>query len=332
MPIVTLAFTNGEKVRCEVPRGQTILEAAQAAGIVLAKECENGACQTCRGTLRSGQVEELDVTELSDEDFDAGAVLVCSTGPLSDAEIEFPYAPEELITPAPHQMTVQDVTLLSPTTARLRGQLPRRNDFRFRPGQYVNISLPGLQAKRSYSMASPPSDPRNVEFHIRLLPGGLMSAYVTGEAAPGATLDIVGPYGAFYLREADGPAVMIAGGTGLAPMISMLRALAQRNATRRIALYYGVTRFEDLYGLDELEALKARLPGLSVHCAVAEADNRWTGRTGYVTDLLSGPDLPPTEQVYVCGPPAMMHAVRDLIAQRFAADVDVFYEEFAPVS
>jgi len=333
MPRVTFIFADGERLSCEAPAGQLILAAARAAGIALASDCEIGDCQTCRANLRSGRVEfdELAFITLEDEEIEDGAVLTCVSMAQEDAEIELPYVRSQLIAERAYPMTIVDVDRLSPSTARLQGKLPRNSPFKFHPGQYVNIKIPGSDDIRPYSMASDPAAPDSLEFHIRLLPSGQMSNFIRQADLAGRTLEIAGPKGVFYLRESAAPILMIAGGTGLAPMVSMLRFMAGTNRARqRVLLCFGVSRPDDLYFLDELERLKARLPGLTVKLAMAEPNSGWSRHKGFATDLVTPADLDGKTQVYLCGPPLMVLAARKLVSDCGVSDGAVFAEEFSP--
>ena len=333
MPQVTLIFSDGERKRFDAPSDKPILAAAKSAGIALASDCEIGDCQTCKAHLKSGSVEfdELAFITLDDDEIEGGAVLTCVSMAQEDVEIELPYVRGHLIPEKKYAMKIAEVEALSPTTARLRGELPRNATFAFHPGQYVNIQVPGSGALRSYSMASDPAQPNNPEFHIRLLPDGQMSNFMRRDDLVGTSVEIAGPKGVFYLREGDEPVIMIAGGTGLAPMVSMLQALAAsaRN-TLPILLCFGVNRPDDLYGVEQLEALRRQLPHLDLRMAMVEPDGTWTGHKGFVTDLVTEKDVTAASRVYLCGPPPMIAAARQRVAGFGVPETAIFAEEFIP--
>jgi benzoate/toluate 1,2-dioxygenase reductase subunit len=333
MPQVTLIFADGERRRFETASDEPIIGAARRAGVVLASDCEIGDCQTCRAHLRSGRVvfDEYALISLSEAEIARGAVLTCVSWAQEDVEIEVPYARSALIVEKKHAMTVKAVEMLSPTTARLCGVLPQNSAFTFHPGQYVNLRVPGTEALRSYSMASDPTNPDHLEFHIRLLPEGRMSNFIRRGDIIGSPIEIAGPKGVFYLRESDAPVLMIAGGTGLAPMMSMLHALASSDrAARPILLCFGVNRPNDLYGLSQLQSFTARMPNLHVRMAMVEPDASWNWHKGFVTDLVTAVDVTEETQIYLCGPPPMIAAARKRVASFGAADDAVFAEEFVP--
>jgi NAD(P)H-flavin reductase/ferredoxin len=333
VPRVTFIFADGERKVCKAPADRSILAAARAAGLPLASDCEIGDCQTCKAHLRSGKVEvdELAFVTLDDDEIERGAVLTCVSMAQGDVEIELPYVRGHLIAEKTYAMKVCGVERMSPTTVLLRGELPRNSPLVFHPGQYVTIKIPGTDVLRSYSMASDPASPGVLEFHIRLLTDGRMSDFIRTRVAVGSHLDIVGPKGVFYLRDDDNPIVMIAGGTGLAPMVSMLRSIAGSDRPRRpVALCFGVSGPDDLYYVDELEALRKSLPNLQVRMAMAAPDQAWTGRRGFVTSLVTSDDLREWTQVYLCGPPAMIAAARKLLGEHGVPDGSIFAEEFLP--
>lgn len=330
MPHVVIIFSDGERIGFESAADEPILKAARKAGIPLASDCEMGDCQTCKAHLKSGAVDidELAFVTLDEEEISQGAVLTCVSIARQDVEIELPYIRGHLIPTRSAPLTVSAVESKSPTTIRLCGALPRNTPFQFHAGQYVNIAIPGGDAVRSYSMASNPRTPEELEFHIRLLPDGQMSNLLRNGNIVGSRLTVTGPMGVFYLREGSGPILMVAGGTGLAPMVSMLRSLEK--SSRRIVLCYGVSRADDLYYVDELTALGRSLPGFQLRVAVMEPRAEWAGYTGVVTDLITQDDIDQSTQIYLCGPPAMLTAARKAVREFGASESMIFAEEFTP--
>ena len=185
----------------------------------------------------------------------------------------------------------------------------------FLPGQYVNVLVPGTDQRRSYSFSSAPGDAA-LSFLVRDIPRGVMSTWLREAAAPGTPMEFIGPSGSFYLRDVARPLLFLAGGTGLAPFLSMLGKLAASGAAHPVHLVYGVTNDADLVGLDRLDAYAAAIPGFTYATCVA-APGSSHQRNGYVTAHiepahLNGGDV----DVYLCGPPPMVDAVRDLAGGR----------------
>lgn len=333
MPKVTLIFSDGERKSFESPSDKSVLAAAHAAGIALASDCEMGDCQTCKAHLRSGRIEvdELAFVTLDDDEIAGGAVLTCVSMAREDLEIKLPYMRGQLIADKKYAMKVSGIEPLSPTTARLRGELPRNSAFTFHPGQYVNIKLPDSDEFRSYSMANAPTNSNLLEFHIRLLPDGQMSNFLRRPDIVGESVEIAGPKGVFYLRGGDKPILMIAGGTGLAPMVSILRTLAQSDgASRRITLCFGVNRPDDLYGIEELRALCKQLKNFDLRLSMVEPSDTWPGHKGFVTDLFDAKDIAAGTQAYLCGPAPMIEAARKRLTGCGMSMDFVFAEEFVP--
>jgi benzoate/toluate 1,2-dioxygenase reductase subunit len=200
--------------------------------------------------------------------------------------------------------------------------------FSFLPGQYVNIRVPGTAAQRSYSVASTPGA-ATLSFLIRDIPTGLMSTWLR-RATPGAMLDMTGPAGSFYLRERRRPALFLAGGTGLAPFLSMLGRLAETGTPYPAHMVYGVTNDADLVEVEALADYASRIGGFTFTTCVA-APSSAHPRKGYVTDhlapdALNGGDI----DIYLCGPPAMVDAVSQWLRHQNATPANFYYEKLAP--
>lgn len=330
MPQIRFEFADAESLDVEAPFGDTILEAARRKGLSLSADCEVGDCQTCRARLLRGAVEydEYATISLTEAEIESGEVLLCVASPEDDITIALPYERSRLLTPKPFSLKLTAVERLSETVVRLSGRITAIKPLRFFAGQYVNITVPGTTETRSYSMASAPSAANEVEFLVRLLDGGAMSDYVATRAAPGDILACEGPYGTFYLRESPAPLLMIAGGTGVAPMASMLRELVEAKSSRKVTLCFGVNRPQDLFYLDALDTLAAAFPHFTLRVAIAEGE-AGPGRTaGYVTDCLEPDDIADAPDVYLCGPPAMTDAAHHVLARHGCNPERIYLERF----
>ena len=189
--------------------------------------------------------------------------------------------------------------------------------------------MPGTEVTRSYSFANAPHEERLV-FLVKLTPGGAMSTWLTERAAVGDEVTFTGPHGSFYWRGADKPAVLLAGGTGLAPILSMLRAMRAAEVTRSVHVIYGVTSDEDVVKLDEIAQLTEGLPATTWDYCVADSESSAPNR-GYVTSLIRPEHLHDGDAaVYLCGPPAMVDAVRDHVSGANVEPAGFFYEKFTP--
>lgn len=331
MPNVILHFADGESASFEARPDQPILKAAYEAGLTLAKDCEMGDCQTCRAQLVAGKVEidPLAYVTLEDHEIEAGAVLTCVSMAASDVEIRLPYARSSLIPVRTFAAKLAAVERVAANTYILKASLNGTGELVFRPGQYVNIEVPGTGQQRSFSMANGPETARTLEFYVRALPRGAMSDYVRSGARPGETLKLTGPHGIFYLRSGHGPVIFVAGGTGLAPIVSMLRHMVERQDTMQpVLVCFGVNVEDELFLVQELQQLGKKFRRFELRVAVARPANNWQGPKGYVTDLLTAADIVPGAQVYLCGPPPMIDAARRRLSQHGLPEDQVFTEQF----
>ena len=333
MATVEVIFSDGERFTFDARADETVLAAARRHGLGLASDCESGECQTCVGTIKSGTVDYADGVDISlgDADVAAGLALTCVGTPRDNLAIEVSYTRASLLPVRTAYLSVTAVEPLCGSAVALRGKLMRNAKLDFYAGQYVNLTVPGTTHQRAYSMANPPEEPDALEFLVRLIDGGAMSEFLRVPPAPGTVIALKGPHGVFYRRERDAPMLMIAGGTGLAPMLAMLRQLAARGASRRrITLCFGVTAQRDLFGLDVLERLSETLPGLERRVAIMHADADWTGMRGVVTNLLQPADVAAAPDAYLCGPPPMIAAARTWLAAHGMPAERIFAEEFTP--
>jgi CDP-4-dehydro-6-deoxyglucose reductase len=208
-------------------------------------------------------------------------------------------------------------------------RLPAAETFRYEPGQYIDIMLPGGR-RRSFSIASPPHDSRLLELHVRRVAGGAFTEPLFAAAPAGTLLLIEGPLGRFVYRHAAGvPMLMVGGGTGFAPLKSILRHVLENGLDRQLALYWGVRSRRDLYAHRELEDLARRHPNFRYCAVLSELEQDWTGRIGWVHEaVLVDVGRLDAHEVYASGPPAMIAAVRTEFARRGAAVARVYFESF----
>jgi len=333
VPSLELVFADGERFTLDLRLDETVLAAARRHGIALASDCERGECQTCRGQLAAGAVRYPDdvALALTDSELAGGAALCCVAAARGDLVVELPYSRAALLPVKTAYLSVTGVERLCDSVVALRGQLMRNATLGFYAGQYVNLTVPGTTHQRAYSMASPPEEPAALEFLVRLLPGGAMSEFLRAAPATGTVIALKGPYGVFYRRESLAPLLLVAGGTGLAPMLSMLRQLAARGASRRrIVLCFGVNAPGDLFGLAALAGLAERLPGLERRLAMLQPGAGWSGARGLVTDLIEAADVAAAPDAYLCGPPPMIEAARARLIALGQPAARIFAEEFVP--
>ncbi len=328
---VTLLFSDGVARRLDIACGTKLVDAAAQADLHLLTDCSNGQCGTCTAQLCSGSVDlgDYDPAVLPDEDRDSGVILPCVSKVQGPCVIEFPYDSSEASAeePPPIAGTIVAIEAIATETVRLEIQVAQPLDFE--PGQYVRLRPAGSEDWRSYSMANCSGSTRLV-FYIRTVAGGVFSQWLSQHAKPGSEVELSVPHGSFFLRNEERPRLFVAGGTGLAPFLSMLEAIhasadQQRQPT---TLLMGVRTPAHLFALDDLARIDSLIPNLQVRFA-AESDADDSCQSGYATDLITSLGLDPSTRVYLCGPPPMVDAGRNAAVAAGMARHDVLCERFA---
>lgn len=320
-----------------VQDGQSVLDGALAAGIVLPYSCRNGACSTCKGKVVAGSYDagSSPAQILSPEDLAQGYTLFCQAKPTSDLVVEareIRMASDIQIRKMPSR--VMEIERAADDVMVLKLQLPATDPFRFYAGQYLEFILKDGR-RRSYSMATPPADNNLVELHIRHMPGGVFTDHVFGAGAtqmkPREILRVEGPFGSFFLRDdSDKPIVFLASGTGFAPVKAIVERMIANGDQRKAVLYWGGRRPADLYMHGKVLEWADALPNFSYVPVVSEAQAQdgWTGRTGFVHQavLQDIPDLS-GHQVYACGAPIMVDSARKDFIQLGGLPEDDFFAD-----
>lgn len=316
-------------------RRGSILDAALSSGVPYPHSCRSGECGNCKTRILTGKVDHdpYDPSVLSDEERNEGLVLACRARPrtdvsvawLSDVEAASAFAVRRLKT------SVRSVDHVTHDIVRLRLGL-RGKSLAFAAGQYAQLRFAGLPA-RPYSMANRP-DEDELEFHIRRVPQGLVSCHVNAGLQVGDSVRVEGPFGDSYLREGhDGPIVLAAGGSGLAPIRSILRTAVARLNPRPIQVYLGVRDECDVYGEAELLGLAALYPNISAHVVLSEPTGSTARRTGFVHEALAAdiPDLSGAK-IYAAGPPPMVNGVVSVSLAHGASRNAVHSDPFVPIA
>jgi CDP-4-dehydro-6-deoxyglucose reductase/ferredoxin-NAD(P)+ reductase (naphthalene dioxygenase ferredoxin-specific) len=317
----------------EVAEGETILAAAFRAGVNYPAACESGTCATCKSRLTAGEVRMLQHSPfaLSAEERAQGLVLACVSLPLSDCVITHDDL-AGLATPAVVTVAGRVVGLSDATHDIKRVMVePVGGAFDFLPGQFARLRFGGL-AERDYSMASLPGE-TPLEFHVRLTPGGAVSAYVHGMLQLGDVLNMHGPFGTAFLRpEPAGPILAVAGGSGLAPIRSIVGSALRASVGRDIHLYFGVRDERDLYLEDHFKALARRHPNLHFVPVLSQPSEPTIRRRGFLADVLRE-DLWDVSgwTAYLAGPPVMVEtceaALFSLGLAHESCHSDPFYDQ-----
>nr|WP_315232593.1 CDP-6-deoxy-delta-3,4-glucoseen reductase [uncultured Albidiferax sp.] len=291
---------------------ESILAAGIRQGIGLPYGCKDGACGSCKCRKLEGMVFHgpHQSKALSDEEEAAGLVLTCCAMPLTDVVLESRQVTDESAFPI-KKMPSRVTTLekVSDDVMVIKLQLPANDTLRYHPGQYIEFILRD-GARRSYSMANAPHTGPAVELHIRHMPGGKFTDHVFGTMKEKEIQRIEGPYGSFYLREdSDKPIVLLASGTGFAPIKAILEHMRHTGSKRPATLYWGGRRPGDLYLNDWVHAQLPEMPNLTYVPVISNAlaEDNWIGRTGFVHQavLQDLPDLSGFE-VYACGAPIVV--------------------------
>jgi CDP-4-dehydro-6-deoxyglucose reductase, E3 len=320
----------------DVTRDEPILVAAIRQGIGLPYGCKDGACGTCKSRLLEGRVIHgaHQSKALSEAEEAAGLILTCCATPQTDCLVEartVPGAGEFPILKMPGRVLA--ITRAVGDVAIVRIQLPANQNFQFHAGQYIEFILRD-GARRSYSMANAPHNlgtPPSIELHIRHMPGGKFTDHVFGVMKEKDIVRMEGPFGSFFLREeSDKPMVLLASGTGFAPIKALIERLEELGSKRPAVLYWGARSRADLYLNDWAVSATARLPNLRYVPVLSEPkpEDHWGGRTGFVHQAVMAdlPDLS-AHQVYACGVPIMVESAhRDFVAT-CALPEDEFYAD-----
>ena len=312
----------------EVDEDETILNAAFRQGLMLMHGCKEGQCSACKSFLLDGEVDLDRYSTFALPDFEEaeGWTLLCRAHAYSDLEIELINYDEEILqSGTPIKTVTTRVEAVEPLTGDIRRLVLRPEEpLEFKPGQYVDIHIPGAHDEhRSFSMAN--TEPDVLEFMIKLYPGGRFSGLLDGAIKPGDELTVTGPYGVFTLRSSSPRRLLfIGGGAGMAPILSLLRSLSATGAEREATYYYGARTEADLFHIQELAGLPC---GFVPACS--EDSNGWAGESGLITDVVDRLEGDVTEvDAYVCGPPPMVEAAIALLERRGVPEAHIYFDKF----
>lgn len=318
---------------------ESILDAAMREGILLPYSCRNGSCATCKGRILAGTVDYgvYEEKALTVEERNSGQALFCQARPLSDVTIQA----REVLAPADIEIKTLPCRVIKMERAAhdvmiLSLRLPQHERFKFLAGQYIDILLRD-GSRRSFSLANPPQQEEALEIHVRLVSSGKFSAHVFNGMKEKDLLRFRGPLGIFFLRVEEAPeaaarpAILIAGGTGFAPIKSIVQDAMARDIKRPMRLYWGARARRDLYLHELALEFERKHPDFRYIPVLSEGSSpdQWAGRTGWVHEavLADYPDLSDVE-VYASGPPPMIDAIRATMLARGLADDRLHYDSF----
>lgn len=339
---LVIQTNDDESIFLDIRAGETLSAAAKRQGLQWPIDCAEGVCGTCKCRVLAGTVDQGTYTEdaLTDSEIAAGYALGCQATAKTDL-VTFLRLPAALlrgrkgVASQPLTAKITRLDVVAKNTLHMTVALEKPLDFL--PGQYAKLKVPATDVWRAYSFTST-AGAHEMSFLMRLLPSGAMSDYLRS-AGIGDSLELSGPYGVFFMRPLASlvtPVVMVAGGTGLGPMLSMLQTIAADSAaaTQPIHLLYGVNDAAEIACSDLLVSLQTRLSGLSVAVSVSQPDGagsaRQGARQGFVTGLLDelGAATIASATFYLCGPPPMIDAGREKLKALGIPEQRIIYEKF----
>lgn len=315
---------------------ETLLESALVAGINVPYGCRNGTCGSCKGTVLSGEVDYGDhaTSALTDAEKAAGRALFCCAHPLSDLILECremaAYATQPRIIPA----RVERKQQMAPDVMALYLKLPSSEHLKFMAGQYIEFLLKDGK-RRAFSLANAPHQDNLLEVHLRLIPGGQFTEYVFNEMLDKAIMRIEAPFGSFYLREdSDKPIIMVAGGTGFAPIKAIIEYMIHNNIQRKVSLYWGARARQDLYMLELAESWAVAHTNIEFIPVLSDAlpEDLWQGHMGLVHQAVLN-DFAQSSlkdyEVYCCGSPGMVEVAQASFLEHGLAKAAFFADIFS---
>lgn len=331
---VTVNFNDGVSRSFSVPANTGILDAAIEKEVPLLYQCRSGGCSSCMAQLTEGDapIRPGVSSSLLDSEYAAGQRLLCLCEAQSDCTFSVPYS-SNVGAGAVNEVHafIDSIERIAINVVRLTLELAEGDWLDFRPGQFIQIEVPGAGVLRSYSPSSTLADLPKLEFLVRLIPGGAMSSYLEEHAKADDVLTLRGPYGAFFLREEHKRAqqIFVAGGTGLAPILSMIDSLRQSGGTKPpMLLSFGCATPDALFALDDIELRQCWLPTLQTRISVNQGAQK-TQHLGTPVSALDDSDvISPNAVAYLCGPQPMIDAATTRLIELGIPPHNIFSEQF----
>lgn len=332
-----VALTINKDKKLEVEGGRTLLSTLKDEGIFIPSACGGrGSCGLCKCKVPSGAGEPLptETPWLTAQERRDGIRLCCQVKVKNDLELAIP---EELLSVKEYRTEVVGLRNLTHDIKELRLKLLDPSAMEYKAGQFVQVEVPPYALTdepvyRAYSVSSEPADTGTVELEIRLVPNGICTTYVHNHLKVGDTLTINGPHGDFGIRAGEGEMICIAGGSGMAPIKSILLHMLRTGSQRPVRYFFGARSKRDLFLVEELREIERKMPNFKFIPALSapEPDDHWTGETGLITDVVGRHvDDASDKQGYLCGSPFMIDAcVKVLTSKGMPAD-KIFYDKFS---
>jgi len=330
-----------------VKAGDNLLKSALSAGIPWPHDCRVGSCGTCKCTLKKGKVKELSdfAYVLDQEQLQAGMILACQAGLRSDVEVEVDLSEDapDAVSVTSHEGVIQS---MNPLTHDIVELVIKANDGFPRTalaGQYAEVDHEAISKPRSYSFAKTPENEAEgeVTFFVRRVPGGEFTEWLFAEDRTGEAVVVSGPYGSFWLRPSEARIVCMAGGSGMAPIKSLLESAHNTDTEREVLFLFGARTQKDLYCHDVMEELRGKWKGNFEFVPVLSdepEDSDWEGARGFCTDYMqehyidTGKVKISESHGYLCGPPPMVEAAVDLLSAAGMSKDDIHFDKFLDAS
>lgn len=306
---ISITFADGEVIYFPPLPDSNVLIAAERAGNKLAHNCRQGICRSCAALISNGE-----------------DVLLCIEPARNDFKATVPYRRADVSQATTRRAKINSFAKVSQSVWEIRYRL--QFPLPFLAGQFIEANFPGIEGPRRFSMANTPTETEQI-LHVRDIAGGAMSTYLNVRAKPQDLFTVRGPFGIFYLRATRKPKLFVSGGTGLAPIMSMLKSI-DRNTAPPLTLIAGFTASGDAYGIDELRKLEEELP-LKIILTAEKPDAEWQGLSANSVQAVQALSLSAETEAYLCGPPGMVLAARQALLELGVAKEEIFNEEFSHI-
>ncbi len=333
---VGISINEGSK-ELTVKGGQPLLKALNEQGIFIPSACGGrGSCGLCKVQVLQGggQVLPTELPWLSEEEVQNNVRLSCQFKVKQDVEIKIP---EELFLVKAFQTKVARIRDLTYDIKEVTLELIDPPEINTQAGQFIQFQVPEYELTdeevyRAYSISSAPSDNKRVELEIRLVPNGICTTYVHKFLKEGDTVMINGPYGDFYLRDTEREIICVAGGSGMAPIKSILLDMVDNGISRKTRYFFGARTTKDIFLLDEMKELEEKLPDFTFIPALSDPqdDEQWSGETGLITDVIDRMvDNVQETEAYLCGSPGMIDACVKVLKNKGIPEELIYFDKFA---
>ncbi len=329
-------ITINQEDELEVEGGNTLLATLMDEEIFVPSACGGrGSCGLCKVKVLEGAGPLLPTEgpQLTEEEVENNMRLSCQVKVRDDLSIELP---EQILELEQYETEVKRIEDLNYDTRLIELDIIEPEEMEFKPGQYIQFEVPPYgktpePVYRAYSIASPDTETHHLELIIRLAPGGICTTYIFELLEEGESININGPYGEFYLRESDRDIIFVAGGTGIAPIRSILYKMEREQIERPATLFYGANEMRDFYLQDQLKGFEDKIPNFTYVPVLAQPkeEDDWDGETGLVTEPLDERiEDASTQGFYLCGSPGMIDAVINTLKPKGLTEDRMFYDKF----